>query len=701
MTLPFDKKLILLFSIIFIGIIAVGVATFRYHESIQDVDSLVKHNREVLYESERVLSTAQDIVLCSRGYIITGDSSFLQPFMKFKSIISEHVNSLKNLTKGIPSQEQRTDSLEKLINERIDFSIQIVQLRNQKGFAETQELVASGKGKHFMDEIRNTVFSLQQEENDLLREQTVTLDKSTAAFNRSFFALLGSIFILLIIVFFTIRRNLYFKKKIEETLRESLKETSDYKYALDESTIVAITDQKGIIKKVNDNFCKISKYTKEELIGQDHRIVNSGYHPEEFIRDLWVTIANGKIWKGELKNKAKDGTIYWVDTTIVPFLNEQGKPYQYLAIRADITERKRQTEELLQVNKELVRKNIFFNQSLDMLCTATLEGFFQDMNDSFERELGYSKEELKASPFVIFTHPDDVEKTLSEVEKLADGEITLNFENRYRCKNGNYIWMQWNTVLFENLLYATARNITLQKNQQDELVNQTLKLEQANQELESFTYSVSHDLQAPLRILNGYANILKKKCDNILDDEAKSLLDTIMGNAKNMGQLIDDLLKLSNVGMKELEKRSVDMNKLVEAVLSQQLPSIKESTIEIITDTLPPAKCDPSLIRQVWVNLITNAIKYSSKKEQAKIEISCIHQSDGSIYSIKDNGVGFDMKYADKVFNVFQRLHSSAEFEGTGVGLAIVHRIVAKHGGKIWVEAEVGKGAAFYFNLAA
>jgi PAS domain S-box-containing protein len=169
--------------------------------------------------------------------------------------------------------------------------------------------------------------------------------------------------------------------QLENRLQKSQSETSYYKYAIDESSIVAITDQKGMIKHVNDNFCKISKYTSDELLGQDHKIINSGYHPKEFIRDIWVTIANGRIWRGELKNKAKDGSFYWVDTTIVPFLNEKGKPYQYLAIRSDITQRKLAEEEILQINADL--ENKITERTLELTEALKREQELSEMKSRF------------------------------------------------------------------------------------------------------------------------------------------------------------------------------------------------------------------------------------------------------------------------------------------------------------------------------
>ena len=376
----------------------------------------------------------------------------------------------------------------------------------------------------------------------------------------------------------------------DDQLRLLLQTVKDYKYALDESSIVAITNQKGIIQYVNEKFCEISQYNKQELLGQDHRIINSGYHPKVFIRELWTTIANGKVWRGEIKNKAKDGSYYWVYTTIVPFLNDLGKPYQYMAIRYDITQKKNTEQELI-ANEKLYSANL--------------------------------------------------EKEVNE---------------------------------------------------------RTIQLENVNKELEAFSYSVSHDLRAPLRAVNGYARILVEDYGPLLDKEANRLLEIIQKNALKMGILIDDLLSLSRLGRKELRNFTVNMTELAEQALSE-ISKVNPHEANVTIHPLHTAMGDAALLFQVVLNLLSNAIKYSSKKEKPVIEISSCIKENELIYCIKDNGAGFDMNYSHKLFGVFQRLHAESEFEGTGVGLAIVKRIINRHQGRVWAESILEEGAVFYFSL--
>ncbi len=224
------------------------------------------------------------------------------------------------------------------------------------------------------------------------------------------------------------------------------------------------------------------------------------------------------------------------------------------------------------------------------------------------------------------------------------------------------------------------------------------RVKERTEDLESFSYSVSHDLRTPLRAINGYAKILGEDYGAVLDDEGKRVLGEVTSNAKKMGVLIDDLLTFSRLGRKGITKSCVDMNNLVETVLSE----INQSTThnaEIKFSNLLPAVADYNLLQPVITNLLLNAIKYSSKKEKPQIEIKSERKKGALIYSISDNGVGFDMQYVDKLFGVFQRLHSDEEFSGTGVGLAIVQRIIHKHDGKVWAEGKEGQGATFFFSL--
>jgi two-component system sensor histidine kinase/response regulator len=239
-------------------------------------------------------------------------------------------------------------------------------------------------------------------------------------------------------------------------------------------------------------------------------------------------------------------------------------------------------------------------------------------------------------------------------------------------------------------------NIDLKK----KVMERTTQLQEVNKELEAFTYSVSHDLRAPLRIIDGFAGILVADFADRLDDEGNRTLGVIMNNARRMGQLIDDLLNLSRLGRQEIRLLKINIEAMVKSVVEEQV-QLTDKQINVIYQQLLPASCDNNLIRQVWINLISNAIKYSGKQAHPQITIGSYKKDDSIVYFVKDNGVGFDMKYAGKLFGVFQRLHKITEFEGTGVGLALVQRIIIKHGGKVWVHAEVEKGATFYFSLPA
>lgn len=234
---------------------------------------------------------------------------------------------------------------------------------------------------------------------------------------------------------------------------------------------------------------------------------------------------------------------------------------------------------------------------------------------------------------------------------------------------------------------------------EERVKERTRQLIESNKELEAFTYSVSHDLRAPLRHINGYIDLLITKYNEILPEKGKHYLETILDSATQMGILIDDLLQFSRTGRQEMRQGNLDMNSLVNEVIQSMTVETANREIEWSIASLPRVYGDHSLLRMVWINLLSNAVKYTREKEKAIIEIKVTENSDSFTFSVKDNGAGFDMNYAHKLFGVFQRLHTTAQFEGTGIGLANVRRIINKHGGETWAEAELGLGATFFFTI--
>lgn len=324
-------------------------------------------------------------------------------------------------------------------------------------------------------------------------------------------------------------------------------------------------------------------------------------------------------------------------------------------------------------------------------------------------------EQLVGRPVSTIVHPDNLEESMKRKQQLLNGKkVSYPLEDKYVRLDGAVIDVEVMATLIdfrnEPAVQIIITDITERKRLRQQLIElnaqlelkvkqRTTLLEEANKELEAFSYSVSHDLRAPLRHINGYVDMLNRKYYDKLDEKARHYLDTISGAATKMGTLIDDLLQFSRTGRKEISFTELDLNILVKEVLKELEPVINARKIKWDIQELPKVSGDYTLMKLVWTNLIDNAIKYTRNQPVAKISVGYKTEMENFVFCISDNGVGFDMKYANKLFGVFQRLHSQSEFEGTGIGLANVQRIIHKHSGRVWAEAEKDRGASFYFSL--
>lgn len=337
-------------------------------------------------------------------------------------------------------------------------------------------------------------------------------------------------------------------------------------------------------------------------------------------------------------------------------------------------------------------------------------------NPAVERIAGYTFDELKGRTVFDFVHPDETESAKQVFEEVLN-ETGKSIERQYRIltKAGSYIWID---CTCKNMLHdkdvaaviINYRDITKRKNAEMEIqrltetlekrVNErTAELEFANNELEAFSYSVSHDLRSPLRSICGYAALIERSHSGCLDTEAKQLLQNIVAETRKMSELMDNLLNFSMVGKKELDSAQVDMHELVQTAFSELLSTVDSQNPVVEISNMEPVSGDAKLLKQVMLNLLSNAIKYSSKKEGGKVSVGSERKDGKVVYHVKDNGAGFDSAHMKELFKPFSRLHNDDEFEGTGIGLSIVDRIVKRHGGEVWAHGSKGNGASFFFSL--
>jgi PAS domain S-box-containing protein len=350
----------------------------------------------------------------------------------------------------------------------------------------------------------------------------------------------------------------------------------------------------------------------------------------------------------------------------------------------------------------------FFNVSRDLFCIAGFDGYFKRLNPAWTIALGHSLDDLTLRPFIDWVHPDDRQKTLSELSHLTTGHDTLSFENRYRHADGSYRWLLWTSHPdpATGAIYASARDITEYRLAMDQLAaanhalaEQAAQLEASNRELEAFSYSVSHDLRAPLRAIDGFAQVIDEDQANRLDQHGRDALRRVRAAAQRMGTLIDELLNLSRLSRMDMARESVDLSALASGVLTELGEREPDRCPDVRVQPGLAADGDPRMLRIALQNLLDNAWKYTGRTAGPRIEVGERSQGQTRVFYVRDNGAGFDMRYAARLFGAFQRLHSEREFQGTGVGLATVQRVVRRHGGEIWAEAAPNAGATFFFTL--
>jgi PAS domain S-box-containing protein len=502
---------------------------------------------------------------------------------------------------------------------------------------------------------------------------------------------------------------------IKERTQAALETELEYRSVIEQATDgIFISDSTGRYLDVNPSACTMLGYSKDEfLVMHMHDIMA----PDDVLTNppKFAELMDGQVVLTRRNLRKKDGSLIPVEINarmltngrmlgMVRDITERVKEEKlFRSLNVQLEEKVRERTEELQLKMQALKESeekfqkAFQASAAGMTITRLSDSVYIDVNNAFLEMIEHRREDVIGKTSAQLGLIIDMKRREEVLNEIRQNGSVKQMEMTVKTRSGKTIDIlsSIETIVHngEKIAINIIYDITERKKAEE-------KLNEVNRELESFSYSVSHDLRAPLRSIIGYAEILQEDFSEKMDDELKHHLKTISKSAARMSKLIDDLLEFSRIGKQEIAKATVNTRALVEKVI-MDLDTSANPRPQFIIGTLPPAVADISMLTQVWLNLISNAVKYSSKKPDPVIHIGSETRDTEIVFFVRDNGAGFNMNYASKLFGVFQRLHGPREFEGTGVGLALVKRIIDKHGGRVWAEAKVNEGASFYFSLPA
>jgi len=653
----FQRKLNTTFTAALLLLIVITGVLFYFSNKRVENSRWIKHTSEVMMQANKVQWVLNKLAGIEETTTIPNvDQSSLL------FTIQSHIRKAQQLTSDNALQKSRIDSL---------YALNLINISSATPYRNIGDMM-------------EILTRFQQEENRLLIIRETENEAGIISSKQISLLLVLSVFVLVTGLFFVIRYSNRIRIKSESKFKALLETAPD---------AMIIANEKGLIQLVNLQTEKIFGYTREELILRpvemlmpDSFKTRHQLHREQFMQTPHARPMGEGL---QLYAKHKDGSEIPVEISLSP-IQTDGQQWVSAAIR-NITERKK-IEEKVQYLARLIENTSEAIFSLDKNLTV------KSWNKAAEILFGYSSEEAIGNPVNEITRPQLNKEEQDNIQQQLETHGSWQGEIGFLKKNGILMYLFASTAITKNRNgevegYVTVcRDFSERKKLEDEL-------RLMNEELEAFSYSISHDLRAPLRAVTGFTNILEMEYSSQLDDEAKRITHIIKSNTEKMGQLIDDLLAFAHLNKRELEKTTVHSLHLVNDVIRSIEQIHTKGNIKWDIESLPDVAADQNMLRQVWVNLLSNAAKYSRNNPEPRIHISYSLEDAHTIFCVQDNGVGFDEKHSDKLFKVFQRLHSDDQFEGTGVGLAIVERIITRHGGRIWAHAKKGEGASFYFTI--